>query len=549
MRARLQRVRAVVRLELLTQRREPLTGLYMLVFFLLAAAFAAAGPVELVRDRRSVPRDAAWSLMLASTALTAFGQVITTMVAATVVLRDRADRVDELLRATLLQPREYLTGKLLAALGLLCIIYTAIPVGLVCGAVIGGGNAWQALLAVIPPFLIVVLPTMLAVGAIQFGLGALSGRLWVIVGQGLLLIWLWNSAVDAAPRAGGELLILLDPFASAPLLRASAAWTDAQRAMLSMPVTVGLVVNRMLWLLIGVVVAGTAVVRAPNVERASRRGADATDDVPEIPTSAAASVRDTAPLTSPTQPPVAWRGVVATASHVVRWMLRDTGWRVLMALGTLNVGVHVAIDVTRGMVPAALSALVVSAVHVHARLFLILLATIYAGEIVWREREDRSAAFFDALPVRDRDAVAGRIVGVIAAQCTLVMLLGAVVTAIGIMASGSAVAPGLLAGGLCATALVPFVAWMLLALAVHVVVQQKVAAHLVCIVGWVVAVRLDGRMMAGAGSAGVAWGFVAVLFGATLIAWLGVVRGERGTRTNRWREARRRALSLFVPGR
>ena len=144
MRGSVQRVAAVVRLELLTQRREPLTALYMLVFVLLAATFAAAGPVELVRDRGRVPRDAAWSLMLASTALTAFGQVITTMVAATVVLRDRADRVDEFLRATLLQPREYLTGKLLAALGLLCVIYTAIPVGLVCGAVIGGGNAWHA---------------------------------------------------------------------------------------------------------------------------------------------------------------------------------------------------------------------------------------------------------------------------------------------------------------------------------------------------------------------------------------------------------------------
>lgn len=59
------RIASVIRLELLVQRREPLTALYMLVLGLLAMAFAAAGPVELVRGRGGVPRDSGWSLMLA----------------------------------------------------------------------------------------------------------------------------------------------------------------------------------------------------------------------------------------------------------------------------------------------------------------------------------------------------------------------------------------------------------------------------------------------------------------------------------------------------
>ena len=49
------RMAAVVRLELRTQRREPLTLLYVLVLGLLSMAFAAAGPVELVRGRGAVP--------------------------------------------------------------------------------------------------------------------------------------------------------------------------------------------------------------------------------------------------------------------------------------------------------------------------------------------------------------------------------------------------------------------------------------------------------------------------------------------------------------
>ncbi|HYW51464.1 MAG TPA: hypothetical protein VE861_12710, partial [Gemmatimonadaceae bacterium] len=252
-------VRAVVLLELRTQRREPLTVLYMLVLSLLAAAFAAAGPVELVRDRGAVPRDSAWSLMMASTALTAFGQVITTMVAATVVLRDRADRVSDLLAVTRMSRREYLAGKLLAALLMLVSIYPAIPLGLVAGAVVGGGGIIAAVAGALTPFVCVVLPTMLAIGALQFAAGVLSGRLWVIVGQGLVLIWLWTAVTDAVATPGTATIALFDPFASAPLLIATRAWTDFERASSTMPVSTLLVASRVLWLTIGAGAAGAAI--------------------------------------------------------------------------------------------------------------------------------------------------------------------------------------------------------------------------------------------------------------------------------------------------
>ena len=546
MRERLQRVRAVVRLEWLTQRREPLTALYMLVFFLLAAAFAAAGPVELVRNRGSIPRDAAWSIMLSTTALTAFGQVITTMVAATVVLRDRADRVEDLLRTTSLRSREYLIGKLLAALGLLCLIYAAIPVGLVVGAAIGGGQVSHAARAVLAPYLIMVLPTMLAVGAIQFGLGALGGRLWVIVGQGLLLIWLWNGAVDAATRDGADLLVLLDPFGTAPLLRASSAWTDAQRATLAMPVTAGLVFNRVLWLVVGLLVAAVAVVRAPDGAQASTRRAGKAARVGAFVSRSGAPSASPSGVMSPGTALPAWRAVVAAAAHLLSWMLRDTGWRVLAALGTLNVAVHVVMDVPRGTPPKALTTLVVGAVELHARLFLILLATIYAGEIVWREREDRSAAFFDALPVRDGDAVAGRIVGLIAAQCALVVIVGGTAALCGVVRSGSMVEFGVLLRSLGEAVLVPFMTWTVLALAVHVLVQQKVAAHLLCIVGWMGAVWLGDGLAASADRRHVSWWLVLPFAGALTIVWLGWVRGERRAPGARCRQVRRRVHARFT---
>ena len=514
------RVAAVVRLELQVQRREPLTVLYMLVFALLAMAFAAAGPVELVRGRGAIPRDAPWSLMLASTAITAFGQVITTMVAATVVLRDRADRVADLLVTTHLTQREYLLGKLLASLLMLSIIYSAVPIGLVAGSLLGGGALLPAVRGSLPPFLLVMLPTMIAIGALQFAVGVLSGRLWVIVGQGLLLIWLWTAAIGWAGGVDGAgAVAMVDPFGSAPLLHATRQWSDAERLVRAMPVTPLLLAGRAWWLAIGALAAAIAITRAPP----RRRPAPARAMPAEVLSpSALRGVTLQAP------PPHWWRGLGGTAHYVARWMLRDTGWRVLALLGALNVAVHAWSDGSVAAPGAAPTSIALRALQEHGRLFLILLATIYAGELVWREREERSAAFFAASPIPDGALLAGRVTGVMAAQSVLVLLL-ALAAAIGVAVAGGGLAAGIVVR-VWSAVLLPFVSWMLAALAVHVLVQQKAVAHLCCIAGWAVASVQFGAASAAADDRTAPWQWGALCLAAGAVVWWSWSRDPDGRR-------------------
>ena len=515
---RAQRIGAVVRLEWLTQRREPLTVLYALVLGLLAAAFAAAGPVELVRGRGEVPRDAAWSMMLASTALVAFGQVITTMVAATVVLRDRQDRVAELLGVTTLTAREYLAGKLLAALLVLSVVYAAIPVGLVAGAVGAGGGVRQALAGSVPPFVLLVLPVMLAVGMLQFAAGVLSGRLWVLVGLGLLLIWLWSAAVGEAGGAGASWWwVVVDPFGSAPLLQATRDWSDAERRVRALPVTTALVTGRVVWLMLGATAASLAVRRGAVTGRDARAVRGGGRGV--APSRVVSVIVRGAGVAVPGGALPAWRAAVGTARYVASWMLRDAGWRVLTALGAVNVGVHAVLDARGGAADPAVVAGGVLAEH--ARLFLILLATIYAGELTWREREDRSAPLFDVLPVRDGALVAGRIAGAVLAQCLVwVVLVGAAAGGVAV-GRGAVVDVRAIAAAAVPDVLVPFVVWLLVSLAVHVVVQQKVVGHLVCIAGWVSGVLLFDA--ARAGSVRLSW---PTLLGVVMVALVTVLFGS-----------------------
>jgi ABC-type transport system involved in multi-copper enzyme maturation permease subunit len=530
------RARAVAALELAVQRRDPLTALYPLVLGLLAFAYASGGPVELVPSRGAVPRTAPWALALACTGLVAFGQVITTMVAATVVLRDRAVRMDALLATGALRRGEYLVGKLAASLVVLAVVYAAIPLGLWLGIVVdrglGTALAPATLGAILRPFAALVLPVMLGVGALQFAAGALAGRLWFIVGQGLVLLWLWGAALGAAQAGTADVPAWLDPFASAPLVAATRAWPDALRTTAALPLDGAWLANRVVWLALAALAIGAtfarATIAAPVAGHAARRPRDEAEDGATVAKAPAGDAwRRTA--AAPLGPFAVARAV---AGYTARWMLRDPGWRVLAALGAINVAVQARRAVAPGAAPALAAAQALAAMQTHARLFLILLATIYAGELVWREREQRTASLLDALPVGTRAVAVGGLAGVVWAQVVLVALLAAVAWLVAALRAGAPPALAPFAAWTAAWILAPFVAWLLGTWVVHVLVQHKVIAHLCCIAAWVAAVTVDARLQAAAWWRALAWpGVDATVFargGApweqvlpTVATWLG----------------------------
>jgi hypothetical protein len=178
------------------------------------------------------------------------------------------------------------------------------------------------------------------------------------------------------------------------------------------------------------------------------------------------------------------------------WMQHDGGWRIVAALAVLNACANaVARPLPSADMPPFAAALLL--VSEHARLFLILLATVYAGELVWRERDVRVHALIDAMPVSLHTLVAGRIQGLLMAQRAVVLPLAAAALLIAIARAGLGAAwqeQGALWLAWSVFVLwLPFAQLTLLSLAVHVLLDHKVAAHLLLITGWVVAVVLDER--------------------------------------------------------
>jgi ABC-2 type transport system permease protein len=531
---------ALTGFEVRQQRKDPLTWLYALVFLLLAVGFTSGGGVELVGSRGGVPASSAWSLWLAFGGLTAFGQVITTMVAVTAVRRDDATRMADVVASSGVSPRTWLAARLMAGGLVLGVVYLAIPIGAALGLAIAVARGveppmalWAALPRLITAFGVLTIPTMLVVGALVGVVAAITRRTMAALGVSLVLVGCWQLALVLVAQPSTQLVgALLDPFGNAPVLAVTREWDEHTRSVRALSIDGVLVMNRLLWALVGVggvafgvwrvrwrsaAAVTTHVDASHDSQDYSQRSLQSTVHRGQQRSSRGGSNRSLS---------LALSLALSLSRFTAHWIARDGGWRVVSALAVANALLNAALQ---GGVDAAAShvlPLFLERITQHARVFCILLATVYAGEVLWRDRDVRVAELVDALPVSTATIAIARLAGVLWQQTRVVLPIATGALVIGAWRGLVFDLPALwvwLAWSLFHV-WAPFVQWTVLSLAVHTCIRHKVGAHLLLITGWVVAFTLNQR---GAASA---WWYryaePAPLMDGSGLAWTAlVVRG------------------------
>jgi hypothetical protein len=504
------RAGVIARQEVALQAREFLTALYLALFLLLTGAFTSTHAVELVDGRGPLARNAPLVLAHAMAGVVAFGQVITTMIASTAVLRDASLRTDQLLHATALTEHEYLRGRFLGALAIMAAVYFAVPAGLALGTAV----PWAPRAELLPfdaasylrPVAVLLVPDVLAVAAIFFAVGALTRNVFAILVTGVVLVSLWQLGLQLVGTPGGAAAGgMLDPFGNAAIRAATASVPPEAQGTAALPITGLMLANRALWLGLGA--AALALTwrrfRWLTPMRADTRTDGTTDRSTPVGTphgsSASPASRTPQPPLTPTGAPAtrrtpawgeAWgRQADAWLRFTFRTTVRETGFLALAALALLNAAANVW-PASAAAAGAEQDAILRAAV-VNVRLFFILVGTIWAGELAWRERDLRADGLADALPAPSSAALFGKLAGVHAAQALLVLGVAVVAFVLPrLRGAPHAPSPWFTLGWTLGALLPAVVLLTAMALAVHAVVQHKVAGHVVLIAGWVVAYAL-----------------------------------------------------------
>jgi hypothetical protein len=443
-------IATIVGLELRLHGRDFMAWLGALAFFFLALAHATGGPISLVSGALAqLPRTAEPVLAQAMAGLTAFGQVITAMTAATVGLRDVSLRSEGLVLTTGIAWHDYLLGRFAATLAVLLLISVAIPLGFALG-----GAAPADLLR---PMLLLVLPNVVLVAAAFFAAAALSGGFSVILLVGLGFVGLWQTGLNLITRGLG-VGTLVDPFGNAALTAGHS-----------------LAANRFVWTAISGTLLGITLWRWR-----PRGGLSAARSVAASPSSVPATPVGEARSLAPLRGAATMDQCKAEYAFGLHWVLKERGFAVLLFLALLNA-------IANGWSVATDASSLIRALEFHARLFAILIATIYAGELVWRDRDVRADALLNALPSNPDLRLASRAAGVLTTLLALPLTITTAAVLLPLLRSGT---PNVscAATWLGGVGSLLFAGLFIVSLAVHRVVQHKPAAHLLLIAAWVGAI-------------------------------------------------------------
>ena len=416
-----------------------------------------------------------------------FSILVTAGLVSDAAIRDRAAGMDALLFTTRLRPIEYLGGRFLAALAINAIVVLAIPAGLAAGTKMPylprdafGPNH---LAAYLQPVLLFLLPNVVLVGAILFTIAALTRHVIpVYLGAIAIFIGYLVAASSWSGITNPMLSALADPLGINALKAMTAYWTASERNTRLVGFPSMLLWNRLLWLAIAAALFAVLQRTFRFTQRVSFRAAEAKRRTVE-------ESRDPSPSSrlgmTPVQsfgPRTRMRQTLAVTRQSLAEAMSGRAFPVafLAAVGLVvlwgwNLGATVYDTITWPVTH------LVATVVLSERAIVIpwLVIALYAGELVWKDRETGTAPIADAAPVRTRVVLLGRFLALVAliALFELAFMIGGVL--LQALQGYTHFEPGLYLRILFGWNLAEYVLLAAFAMTVHVLVNHKYVGHVV----------------------------------------------------------------------
>ncbi|MDT8342567.1 MAG: ABC transporter permease, partial [Longimicrobiales bacterium] len=423
--------RAVYLFELRHWLRQPLLYVLSAIMALLVFGAVSSDNVTIGQSFDNLHKNAPFVVQSYYGYLSALGLLLITAFVQASALRDVNHRSQELIYTTPLRKTPYLLGRFFGAYTVSLVPQLAGAAAIVAGAMAPwvdpervGPIAWGAHL---DGFVAFTLPNTFIIAAVIFAVAALTRKTAAtFVGAIGLLVAYSVAGVVLQDLDNARTGVLLDAFAIGSYQELTRYWTVAERNTQSLALGGDLLLNRMIWVGVGiaVLVAGVTAFRFTVeddvLDRAARRvrgalarargrartGERARNGAGERDPDGAGGVRP-AVAAAPRLPAVAprtdlrthLRQMLSQARVDMAGILRSVPFRVIVLLALLNVGFALAQTETFfGLTTWPVTYQLVGVIQGTMYLFTLIVLVLYTGDLVWKERSARLDQIHDALP-------------------------------------------------------------------------------------------------------------------------------------------------------
>ncbi|HEX4595612.1 MAG TPA: M1 family aminopeptidase, partial [Bryobacteraceae bacterium] len=376
-----------------------------------------------------------------------FGIIVIAAIFGTSILRDFQRDTYQILFTKPISKFAYLGGRWAGSFVTTVFAFSGLLFGTYAGtfapwadhARIGPNHLWPYL----QPFLSITVIQIFFIGSAFFAIGALTRKIFIVYLQGvaLFMIYVIGITVFSATRSLERFWSgILDPIGLILLDDVTRYWTVIEKNALYITWSPALsngvfLYNRLLWLAVGLIALGSVwalfpmSVEALTARAQGRRAAKARQQ--EL--AEAQPVRSRVAGRLPVVHQIFTSGTtlaqyVSLTRLRLRNIFRDIPFWAIVAL-------MIAFGINNGHFAGHLAEqnvwpvtyLMLQAVEGSATLFLFIVATLYAAELLWRERDTRFNGIHDALPMRESTDWLSRFTAIIVVELvllTVAMLCG-----------------------------------------------------------------------------------------------------------------------------
>ena len=400
--------------ELKIRLRSLSTYVYFLIFFLMAFFEVSVhdfGPIGAGKVLVNGP----YALTLTYVQLTGFGAILMAAIFGPSILRDFQHDTYQLVFTKPISKFDYLGGRWTASLLVSIFVFS----GLIWGAMIGIFMPWadQTRLAPIQfatyfqPFLYVIAQIFI-LGSLFYCVAALTRRLVVVYLQGVVLfaIYLILFVVVVTTNKLDRLWpSIVDPLGFALMDNVTRYWTVAERNTQLIPWSGLFLYNRLTWLGVGLMALIVTYVFFPmsaetlTSRRSGRRARAAVQEEREGQEASRPRFKIELPRSTQTFT-VATRWAQLVSLVRVRFVnvVREIPFWAIVFIAVVNTLVNGYFAGQLNDVNVwPVTYLMVGMVEGSAALFFYIIATLYAGELIWRERNVHFEQIHDSLPTSD----------------------------------------------------------------------------------------------------------------------------------------------------
>ena len=491
--------------ELKTRLSRLSTWVYFLVFFFIALLWIAAAG-GLFKDANvsfgsgKVFVNSPFAIAQTVTLLGMFGVIIMATVMGRAVQQDYEYRSHYFFFTSPISKLDYLGGRFIGAFLVVLMIFASIGLGAWLATLLPGMDAERLgpnrLAAYLSPYVLLLLPNALLIGSLFFAIAALTRKMLpVYVGSVLCLIGYLIALQLLRDLDNKTIASLIDPFGSVAINRISEYWTVADRNTRLIPLEGVLLWNRLLWLGIAVVVIVSCYLRFSFARftaegsgtKAAKKQAAETQISPERAPMLVSSTFVADRVSGLTLlPGLIWLNLRETVKNIYFGVLVFAG---LLFLGLASTTLGSVYGTTTWPVTYQMTGLLGGSFS----LFMLIIITFYAGELMWRERDHRLDQILDAAPSPTWLPMSAKLLALMLVPVLLQALLMLCGIVIQTFKGYYHFELGLYVKELFVLQLPEY--WLICALAivVHSVVNQKYLAHFIMIV-YYIAISFSGLL-------------------------------------------------------